>query len=167
MSKKPGGDKAFARQIAELNKKAMAQEHVVSLDQYRTAAKHVDPNTILIIDDEPVMRNAIKRIFEKDQFTVLAARDAMEFSKIIEETIPDLVLLDIGLPWVSGYELCELLKSHPILKEVPVVVISGNKAEEDIRKGFEYGADEYITKPFEVDDLYTTVKKLLEQKTRA
>lgn len=167
MNKKPGGDRAFARQIAELNKKAMAHEKVVSLQDYRTAAKRVEPYNLLVIDDELVMRNAIKRIFEKDDFNVLVARDAMEFSRVIEETIPDIILLDIGLPWVSGYELCNLLKTHPVLKDVGVVVISGNKTEEDIRKGFEAGADEYITKPFEVDDLYKVVKELLNRKSRA
>lgn len=164
---KPSGDKQFAKQVADLNKKAVAAAKIVSLDDYRTATKHVETRTLLIIDDEVVMRNAIKRIFEKNSFKVLAARDAMEFSKIIEETTPDIILLDIGLPWVNGYELCVLLKSHPVLKDLPVIIVSGNKTEEDIRKGYEAGADEYVTKPFEVDDLYQTVLQLLDKKSRA
>ena len=92
---------------------------------------------------------------------------ALEFSKIIEETTPDVFLIDIGLPWVNGLELCTLLKSHPNLKGIPVAIVSGNKTEEDIRKGYDAGADHYITKPFEVDDLYRCVIELLERKHRA
>lgn len=167
MTKKNTGDKAFARQVAELLKKAVAQAKVVSLNDYRTVNKHEEKATVLIIDDEVVMRNAIKRIFEKDNFKVLGAKDADEFAKIMEETTPDVILIDVGLPWVNGLELCSLLKNHAVLKDVPVAIISGNKTEEDIRMGYEAGADHYITKPFEVDDLYRVVIELLERKVRA
>ena len=120
-----------------------------------------DKPTILVVDDEPVMRNAIKRIFEKENYRVLIAKDAMELSKIIEDTKLDLILLDIQLPWVDGYELCALLKSHPLLKNLPVAFVSGNKTEEDIRKGFDAGCDEYITKPFEVEAIQKMVSQLL------
>ncbi len=167
MNKKPVGDKAFARQVAALNKRAVAQSKIVSLEDYRTAAKQAEPSTILIIDDELVMRNAIKRIFEKDSFKVIGAQNAHEFSKVMEETTPDLILIDVGLPWVNGLELCTLVKTHPVLKDIPVAIVSGNKTEEDIRKGYEAGADHYITKPFEVDELYKVVVELLERKRRA
>ena len=75
----------------------------------------------------------------------------MGLSKIIEDTKLDLILLDIQLPWVDGYELCALLKITPPPKNLPVAFVSGNKTEEDIRKGFDAGCDEYITKPFEVE----------------
>ena len=161
MTKKRFGDKSFAKQVAALNKKAVAQNKVVSLDDYRAATSRTEARTILVVDDELVMRNAIKRIFEKENYRVLVAKDAMELSKIIEDTRLDLVLLDINLPWVDGYELCSLLKQHPLLKHLPVAFISGNKTEEDIRKGYEAGCDEYITKPFEVDEIQRTVSQLL------
>jgi CheY-like chemotaxis protein len=155
------GDKSFSKQVSELGKKALAQEKVVSLADYRNAVKKPNAPTILVVDDELVMRNAIKRIFEKENYHVVVAKDAMELSKIIEDTKLDLILLDINLPWVDGLELCNLIKSHPQLKRLPVAFISGNKTDEDIRKGFEAGCDEYITKPFEVDELQKTVNQLL------
>ena len=161
MAKKPFTDHSFSRQVAALNKKAVAQSKVVSLKDYREVAASGASKTILVVDDELVMRNAIKRIFEKEHYRVLVAKDAMELSKIIEDTKLDLILLDINLPWVDGYELCTLLKAHPALKHLPVAFISGNKTEEDIKRGFEAGCDEYITKPFEVDDLQNTVNQLL------
>jgi two-component system aerobic respiration control protein ArcA len=160
MAKRGFFDKGFTKKVQELNKKALAHEHVVSLDAYRNVSKG-NSKTILVVDDESVIRNAIKRIFEKQNYRVLVAKDAMELSKIIEDTTLDLILLDIGLPWVDGYELCNLIKSNTTLKNLPVVFISGNKTEEDIRKGFEMGCDEYITKPFEVEDLERVVQDLL------
>lgn len=163
--KKTFGDKSFTRQVAALNKKAVAQNKVVSLDEYRAVSKRVEAQTILIVDDEVVMRNAIKRIFEKENYRVLMAKDAMELSKILEDTRLDLILLDVNLPWVDGYELCQLIKGHPMLRHIPVAFVSGNKTEEDIRKGFEAGADDYITKPFEVQDIEKTVANLLLKKS--
>lgn len=154
-------DKTFAKQVSELNRKAMAKNKVVSLADYRAATQKPEAKTILVVDDEPVMRNAIKRIFEKGNYRVLVAKDAMELSKIIEDTRLDLVLLDINLPWVDGYELCALLKANPLLNKMPVAFVSGNKTEDDIRKGFDAGCDEYITKPFEVDHIQRTVSDLL------
>lgn len=159
--KRSFGDKTFTKQVAALNKKAVCQNKVVNLDEFRAVTKRAEARTILVVDDEVVMRNAIKRIFEKDNYRVLVAKDAMELSKILEDTRLDLILLDVNLPWVDGYELCSLLKSHPTLKHLPVAFISGNKSEEDIRRGFEAGADEYITKPFEVEDIEKAVSSLL------
>ena len=161
MNRRKFGDKSLSKQVAELNKRAVAQNKVVSLDDYRAASKRLETKTILVVDDELVMRNAIKRIFEKDNYRVLVAKDAMELTKIIEDTRIDLILLDINLPWVDGYELCGLLKAKPMLKDLPVAFISGNKTEEDIRRGFEAGCDEYITKPFDVDEIQRTVRGLL------
>ncbi|MEN9530634.1 MAG: hypothetical protein RI932_2507, partial [Pseudomonadota bacterium] len=163
MNRRRFGDKSLSKQVAELNKRAVAQNKVVSLDDYRAASKRLETKTILVVDDELVMRNAIKRIFEKENYRVLVAKDAMELSKIIEDTRIDLILLDIQLPWVDGYELCGLLKSKPMLKDLPVAFISGNKTEEDIRRGFEAGCDEYITKPFDVDEIQRTVRELLNR----
>ena len=159
------GGKSFAKQVAALGRKAVAQSKVVNLAAYREAVNNTRTQTILVVDDEPVMRNAIKRIFEKGPYKVFMAKDGMELSKIIEDAQFDLVLLDVNLPWVNGLELCRLIKNHPTLKKMPVAIVSGNKSEDDIRKGFEAGCDEYITKPFEVDDIQSTVTKLLLNST--
>ncbi len=161
MTKKAFGDKNFSKQVAALNRKAMAGNKVVSLEEYRAVSRKAEPKTILVVDDEIVVRNAIKRIFEKDNYRVLVAKDAMELSKIIEESVFDLVLLDIKLPWVDGYALCSLLRAHPTLKNLPIAFISGNNTEEDVKRGFEAGCDEYITKPFEVDEIQKRVTDLL------
>ena len=161
MSKKKFGDSSLTRKIAELSKQALANEHVVNLNAYRQATIQVKTKTILVVDDEPIVRGTIKKVFENEKYHVITAKDAMELSKIIETTRLDLILLDLQLPWVNGFEICSLIKTNPDYRNLPIAIISGNKNEDDIRKGFDVGCDEYIAKPFEIDDLKQVVQKLL------
>lgn len=152
---------SFSKKISQLNKRALAQSQVVSLDAYRHASLPAASKTILLVDDDPVTLTSMKRIFEADEYHVYIAKDAMEVSKIIEDIALDIILLNVQLPWIDGYELCSLLKATPLLKNLPVALISENKSEEDIRKGFESGCDEFIAKPFDVLELQKTVAKLV------
>ncbi len=161
MKKRLFGENLFSKKIIELNKKALAQEDVVNLNAYREASKLNTAKTILLVNDDPTALSALKRIFETEKYRVFIARDAMQVSTIIEDTTLDIIIVDVQLPWIDGFELCSLLKSTPLLKNLPVALISGNKSEEDMRKGFESGCDEYITKPFNADELQQTVAKLL------
>jgi CheY-like chemotaxis protein len=161
MRKRLSGDPNFLKKVIQLNKKALAQEQVVSLDAYRNIARPNSSKTILLVDDDPIALSAMKKIFEVEQYRVFIAKDAMEVSKILEDSSLDIVLLNTQLPWVDGYELCSLLKSSPALKNLPIALISANNTEEDIRKGYESGCDEYIIKPFSIDELQQTVEKLL------
>jgi len=155
------GKKTLANQVVALNRKAVCTPKVVSLEEFKSLNKKKSVRTILVVDDDQIIRNAIKRVFEGDSIRVLTAKDAMEFSRVLENEELDVILLDIGLPWVNGYELCGLLKSQPSLRDLPVAFVSGNKTEDDVRRGFEAGCDEYITKPFEVEDLKKVVNRLL------
>lgn len=112
----------FSKKISQLNKKALAQESVVNLEAYRAASQPNFAKTILLVDDDPITLNALKRIFEAQQYKVFAAKDAMEVSKIIEDTSLDAILLDVQLPWIDGYELCSLLKSTSYLKNLPASI---------------------------------------------
>lgn len=104
----------------------------------------------------------MKRIFEMDGFIVKMAADSTELSKVLEDSGPDLILLDIGLPWINGFELAELLKAHKDLKKIPLVFVSGKTSEEDIKKAFAIGADDFVKKPFEIEKLKKTVATLLK-----
>lgn len=161
MRKKILGSVNFAKKVGELNKKALAQEQVVNLDAYRAASQPNISKTILLVDDDPMSLNAMKRIFESLHYRVYVAKDAMEVSKIIEDISLDVILVDVQLPWIDGYELCSLLKSTPYLKNLPIALISDTKEEDDVRKGFDSGCDEFIFKPFDVIELQQTVAKLI------
>lgn len=140
----------------------MARENLVSLSEYRKFKNKKEPQNILLIEDDETMRVAMKRIFESDGHHVIAAADGTELTQLLDNIIIDLIILDVGLPWINGFELAELMKSHEDLKNIPLIFVSGRGQSEDVKKGFELGADDYIKKPFHVDDIRTAVNALLE-----
>lgn len=166
MAKKKINAQDLISKIEKITKARMASGDVVQLDSFRDLKKKVEPKTILVIEDDETMRAAMKKIFEMDGFTVRLAADGTELSTVLESgASPDLILLDIGLPWLNGFELGQLLKEHKDLKKIPLVFVSGKTGEEDIKKAFEIGADDFIKKPFEIEKLKKTVSALLKIST--
>ena len=165
MSQKSGprGQASIKRQVEAIQRKRIVSQKVVDLNDFRSLSKSKQQPTILAVDDEEIMRNAMKRILEHEGYKVVLAEDAMALSKVLETVQLDLILLDINLPWVDGLELCAILKRHPSLKHVPVVLISGRRSKEDIEKGFAAGCDHYITKPFEIENMSQVVAKALNK----
>lgn len=153
--------KKLAIQIEKIKKKKMLDRKVVSLKEYRDLRTQKQPKHIMVVDDDETTRNVLKRIFEKEGYEVLLAPEASKLVQILEEHPVELILLDINLPWVNGFELCQLLKDQEDLKKVPIVFISGRKSELDKRHAFKLGAHDYITKPFDVLEITQTVKTLL------
>ncbi|MEZ4741083.1 MAG: response regulator [Bdellovibrionota bacterium] len=158
-------DKSLSKRVEAIKRKKIASEKVVDLAEFRESRTEPETHTILVVDDDETMRNAIKRILEGEKFNVIVAQDGIELSKILESTGLDMVLLDVNLPWVDGYELCKLIKSHYTLKDVPLVFVSARKTEEDIKLGFAAGADDYIAKPFEVEHMVELINKMLYKKS--
>ncbi len=160
MSKK-NNTKSLIEKIEKLAKEKMIQEEVVSLDQFRKVQKKEEPRSILVIDDDETIRAAMRRIFEKEGYRVIAAADGTQLSDVLDDSPIDLIILDIGLPWLNGYELAKLLKEHEDLKKIPLIFLSGKTSELDVKRGFEVGADDYIKKPFEVQKVKKAVETLL------
>jgi two-component system aerobic respiration control protein ArcA len=136
MAKKKINAKDFIEKIEKLTRARMASGEVVELNNFRDLKKKVDPKVILVIEDDETMRSAMKRIFELDGFHVKLAADGSELSMILDEITPDLILLDIALPWINGFELGQMLKEHKDLKKIPLVFVSGKSSEEDIKRAF-------------------------------
>lgn len=116
-------------------------------------------NKILIVDDEPNILLSLEFLFKKEGYKVYIARDGEEAMGIIDENIPELVILDIMMPKVDGYEVCQYLKK--MHTEVKVVFISAKSKPQDIQKGMTLGADLYVTKPFSTKELVGKIKSLL------
>lgn len=152
----------IVKKIEKITKARIASQEVVSLDQFRDAKKKMDPKVLLIIEDDETMRTALKRIFESDGFILKMAADATELSMVLDDTPIDLILMDVGLPWVNGFELAKLLKENRDLKSIPLVFISGKATADDMRSAFDVGADDFIKKPFDVEKLKKTVSTLLK-----
>jgi two-component system aerobic respiration control protein ArcA len=152
----------LVNKIEKMTKARIASQEVVQLDQFREVKKKLDPKVILVIEDDETMRMALKRILEGEGHVTKLAADATELSTVLDDHSVDLILTDVGLPWINGFELAQMLKEHRDLKKIPLVFISGKASEEDMKKAFEIGADDYIKKPFDVDKLKKTVNTLLK-----
>ena len=162
MSKPRINTKDLVNKIEKITKERMTKEPVVELGAIRDLKKRERPKTILVIEDDETMRAALKRIFESDGMQVKSAADGTQLSVVLDDSPIDLIILDIGLPWINGLELAKLLKEHEDLKHIPLVFISGKTSEFDVKRGFEAGADDYIKKPFDVEHMRKTVGTLLK-----
>lgn len=118
-------------------------------------------NKILIVDDEPSITIPLKFLMEQNQFEVMVVHSGEEALAAIERFVPDLILLDVMLPTVDGFQVCQNLKSDPRRKTIKVVFLSAMTRDMDIAKGNTLGADAYITKPFSNADVVRQVKDLL------
>ena len=156
----PVCDKNLRRQIENIKRQKIVSKKVVSLTEFRDLKQDVESRAILVVDDDEVMRNALKRILEAEGFAVHLAEDGLQLSKVLESAKLDMILLDVNLPWVDGLELCRLIKEHVSLKSVPLVLVSARKTQVDIQKGFDAGCNDYITKPFDVDHLTNVINKI-------
>lgn len=154
--------KDLVAKIERLAQEKMRQESVVPLKDFRDLKKKATQKTILVIEDDETMRMALKRIFESESYAVKLASDGTQLSHVLDDTPIDLIVLDIGLPWVNGLELAQLLKEHEYLKNIPLIFISGKVGDLDVKRGFDAGADDYIKKPFDVEKIKKTVSTLLK-----
>lgn len=160
--KKKVNTKDLVERIAKVARERMTSNPVVSLNDLKNYKTKKSPPTLLVIEDDEVTRKALKRIFESVGYRVLAAGDGPELSEVLYETVIDLIMLDVGLPWINGYELAQMMKEHPDLASVPLVFISGQNNRDAIKKGFDVGAHDYITKPFDIEKVKKTVHTLLK-----
>lgn len=116
---------------------------------------------ILIVDDEPNIVMSLDYLLRKNNFEVFIARNGNEALKLLESEVPDLMLLDIMMPDVDGYEVCMHVKSNEKYKGVKVVFLSAKSKQEDIEKGYAMGADLYLTKPFSTRNLVKSIEEEL------
>lgn len=162
MSKSKINTNDLVKKIEKITRERMTRSDVVDLGQFRGLKNKLAPKTILVIEDDETMRSALKRIFESEGMVVKTAADGTQLSTVLDDNPIDLIILDIGLPWINGLELAKLLKEHEDLKEIPLIFVSGKTSEFDVKRGFEAGADDYIKKPFDVDHMKKTVNTLLK-----
>ncbi|UCF95392.1 MAG: response regulator [Desulfobacterales bacterium] len=119
------------------------------------------PKQILIVDDEPSIVVPIQFLMEQNGYQVLVAQNGEEALDIIFKSKPDLILLDIMLPGIDGYEVCEIVRLNPEYRKTKIIFLTARGREVEIAKGMALGADAYITKPFSNAELVEKVKALL------
>jgi len=120
------------------------------------------PKKILIVDDEPSIIVALQFLMEQNGYETLVAFSGEEAMEVVVRHRPDLILLDIMLPVVDGFEVCQRVREKPDWKDIRIVLVTALDREANVAKGLALGADAYVTKPFANADLIAKVKELLE-----
>jgi len=118
-------------------------------------------NKILIVDDEPNIVMSLEYTFKKQDFEVFIARDGSEALEILKHHVPNIVLLDIMMPNVDGYQTLIDIKNTDSLKDTKVVFLTAKNKASDIEKGLRLGADKYLTKPFSVKKIVSEIMELV------
>ncbi|HBE72890.1 MAG TPA: hypothetical protein DDW31_02130 [candidate division Zixibacteria bacterium] len=116
---------------------------------------------IMVVDDEPYIARVIKFKLEQEGYAVISANDGVTGLDRIRQEKPDLVLLDVMMPGLTGYEVCQQVKADADLQGIPVVFLTAKGQERDREQGLNLGASDYITKPFSPNRLLELVKSII------
>ncbi|TSA12405.1 MAG: response regulator [Betaproteobacteria bacterium] len=133
----------------------------------RKAAKKIEPSsgasyTVLVVEDDPELQRALKFLLTMEKFVPrLAANREQILEALRLPPLPDVALLDVGLPDTNGFDVLARMRQHPQLKAIPVIMLTGMVRREDVMRGLAAGADGYITKPFDRDVLLTGIRSVL------
>lgn len=123
-------------------------------------------SSILVVDDDPKMSEIISAVLEQGGYKVHVAEAADEVFDFLKTNLPDLILLDIDLPGLSGLKLLEIIRSGPVTAQVPIIMITVQDSESYKMKGFSGGADDYLIKPFSLKELLARVEAILRRTQR-
>lgn len=123
-----------------------------------------DKIDILAIDDDKFVQKMIARALNSDSILVRAAVCGEQGVDLANHTVPDIILLDVEMPGINGYETCERLRSNPVTQQVPIIFLSSHSSLRERMQGYEVGGDDYLVKPFENENLQARVKILIKYK---
>jgi CheY-like chemotaxis protein len=121
---------------------------------------------ILVVEDNELLRVNLEDILTSEGYEVVIAVDGGEGYEKAQATLPDLIISDIQMPVMNGLDLLELLQRNPLTESIPVIIFSAHTEPTYIRKGMSIGADDYITKPFKIDDLLSTITARLKKREK-
>ena len=122
--------------------------------------------TILVIDDDELVSRTLQRALKMYDYQVMTANSGIEGLQLARRHRPDLFILDIMMPGVDGYQVCRQIRGDPLLKDLPVLFLTAKAKDEDKIEGFRAGADDYLVKPFNMQELELRVKAILRRVTQ-
>jgi DNA-binding response OmpR family regulator len=126
----------------------------------------MDPVSILVIEDDEIVAKTIERCLRGGEFRVRLANSGVEGLRAARREVPNLVILDVIMPGMDGYAVCREMRSDPVLAEVPILFLTAKTKDEDKINGFTAGADDYLGKPFNVDELILRIRAILRRSVR-
>jgi DNA-binding response OmpR family regulator len=115
----------------------------------------------LIVEDDPDARKILSLILKLDGYQIHTAPGGHEAIDVLLSLMPDLILLDVMMPGMDGYQVCQWIRANPTTKRMPVVMLSGKADPESVARGLEVGADEYLAKPITPSNLTAQLKRVL------
>jgi DNA-binding response OmpR family regulator len=119
---------------------------------------------VIIVDDDRDTREMLTLALELEGFDVSQAANGLRLISAMHVDRPDVILLDVMMSWIDGYELCRAIKKNPTFGDIPVIFISARKSVEDERAGIEAGAVDYFPKPLDMDRLIARIREILEER---
>ena len=117
---------------------------------------------ILIVDDDFLITGLMQSLVTIDKHEAIIVNDSAEAMEVAHSVNPDLITLDLMMPHLSGYDLCQLLRADPKFDQTPIIIISAKEDTQSKEHAFKLGATEYITKPFDIDYFLKTIRKLTQ-----
>ncbi|MGA0114750.1 MAG: response regulator transcription factor [Burkholderiales bacterium] len=123
-------------------------------------------SSVLIVEDEESISLSLEFLLRKEGYEVSCARDGAAALQMLAQRIPDMVLLDVMLPLVDGFELCRMMRANPALEKTRIMLLTARGRESEVARGLSLGADAYLTKPFSTRELMDTVRRLIFGNTR-
>lgn len=117
---------------------------------------------ILIVDDEPQIHTVLGKLLTKEGYQISSAYNAEEAFQKIAEAKPDLMILDVMMPKVSGIDVCNRIKENPQTKDILILILSARDAQADRLEGLTHGADDYVSKPFHLRSLVRKIQHMLK-----
>jgi len=121
--------------------------------------------SILVADDDPTVVVALRYVLEQAGFKVAVAQDGQEALDVMRRDVPDLLLLDVMMPRLSGYDVCERVRASPAWQHVRILMLTAKGGVVEASKGMALGADDYMTKPFSTRELLSRIGRLLSRQT--
>jgi two-component system, OmpR family, response regulator RpaA len=126
----------------------------------------MDPVSILVIEDDEIVARTIERCLRGGEFRVRLANSGVEGLRAARREVPNLVILDVIMPGMDGYAVCREMRADPVLADCPILFLTAKTKDEDKITGFTAGADDYLGKPFNVDELILRIRAILRRSVR-
>src|SRR5512142_1823676 len=123
----------------------------------------MDPISILVIEDDEIVARTIERCLRGGEFRVRLANSGVEGLRAARREVPNLIILDVIMPGMDGYAVCREMRADPVLEQVPILFLTAKTKDEDKIAGFTVGADDYLGKPFNVDELILRIRAILRR----
>jgi chemosensory pili system protein ChpA (sensor histidine kinase/response regulator) len=120
---------------------------------------------VLVVDDSITVRRVTQRLLERNGMRVLTAKDGVDAVSLLQENLPDIILLDIEMPRMDGYEVAAHVRNDPRLKDIPIVMITSRVSEKHRARAIELGVDDYLGKPYQESQLLDAIEPLVNRRT--